>query len=165
MAIHSSIPSMVRESLVETFLVSEYCIKFQKDPNIWKSNGCYGYPASKLLFSIVDTIGSYVIGINPRKHFDILSHPDYYNLELDEKSIKIIYENYRSTLEHNSAMPLNHILDIGNENDKVFEIVNGCPRINLISFLILSEHVLGKFLPESEKIISGSKKIQDILKK
>lgn len=165
MAIHDSIPPMVRESLIETFLVSEYCINFRKDYSIWGSCGCYGYPAAKLLFSIIDTIGSYVIGGGSRKHFEILNHSDYYNLYLDEKSIKIIFENYRSLLEHNSVIPPNHILDIGTKDNKTFEMVDEKPHINLFPLLILTRGILKKFLPESEKIISESEKIKNILKK
>lgn len=165
MGIHNTIPSMVRESLIESFLVSKFCVYFEKDSNIWKSNGCYGYPAAKLLFSIVDAIGSYVIGGKTRKHFKILNHPEYYNLKLDKKSLEIIYENYRCILEHNSAMPVNHFLDIGQEGSAVFEFNDNKPFLNLMPFLILTEEVLKKFLPESEKIISESEKIKDILKK
>ena len=156
---------MVKESLVESFLVSKCCINFKKDPKLWGSHGCYGYPAAKLLFSIVDAIGSYVVGGSTRDHFEILNHPDYYNLELGDESIKTIYENYRGLLEHNSAMPFDHLLAIGNEEGKVFERTNDMPCINLVPLLNLTEKVLEKFIPESEKIISESKKFQDILKK
>ena len=166
MAIHGTISSMAKEALIETFLVAQYCVKFEKDPRIWGASGCYGYPAAKLLFSIVDTIGSYVIDNNdPRQHFKILNHPDYYNLGLSEEDLKIIYENYRSLLEHNSVMPFDHFLNIGNADGKVFEIVNNKPTLNLLPFLLLTKKILEKFLPDLEKIISESKKMQDILKK
>jgi len=49
---------MIKESLPELLSVSEYCVDFRKDPKIWGSEGCYGYPANILLLAIADAIGS-----------------------------------------------------------------------------------------------------------
>ena len=162
MAIHYKISSMVQEALIEMFLVANFCINFRKDPKIWGSYGCYGYPAAILLFSIADAIGSYVIGGNTRKHFDILVHKDYYNLNLKDEDIDLIYKNYRSLLTHNAALPYNFYLNIGKKNDSVYQIKDGKPLINLLPFFLLTKKVLNKFLNEADKIISKSKTLKEI---
>jgi hypothetical protein len=165
MAIHSSIPSMLQESLVEIFLVARDCINFRKDPKIWGSCGCYGYPAAILLFVIADGIGSYVIDGNTRQHFDILNHKNYYNLNLDKKSIDIIYEKYRCLLTHNAVLANNTVLDIGNDNLPVFNIQDNVCYIYLKPFLEITKVALGKFLLDVKPIVENSKQLQEILKK
>jgi len=165
MAIHFSIPSMLQESLVEMFLVARDCINFNKDPRIWKSYGCYGYPAAILLLAIADSIGSYVIDGNTRQHFDILNHKDYYNLNLDKKSIGIIYRRYRCLLTHNAVLGTNTILDIGDESYPVFKIQNNISYIYLKPFLKVTKMSLEKFLQNVESVVWNSKQLQEILKK
>lgn len=142
---------MLKESLLELLNVVEYCVNFRKDPEIWGSNGCYGYPSAILLFSIADSIGSYVIGGKTRKHFDILDHPDYYNLNLGKSCIDIIYKKYRNLLTHNARLAVNVVLDIGDENSDVFQIINELPHINLLPFLKITKIVVKKFLDRQEK--------------
>jgi len=165
MAIHFSIPSMLQESLVEMFLVARDCINFRKDPKTWKSHGCYGYPAAILLFAIADSIGSYVIGGNTRQHFDILNHKGYYNLNLDKKSIDIIYERYRCLLTHNAVLATNTVLDIGGKSYPVFKIQNNISYIYLKSFLKTTKVALEKFLQNVESTVWNSNQLQEILKK
>lgn len=164
MAIHYSIPSMLQESLVEIFLVSRDCINFRKDPKLWKSSGCYGYPALILLFVIADSIGSYVIGRNTRRHFDILDHPDFYNLKLGKNKIDIIYEKYRCLLTHNGVLAKNMFLNIGNNKSAIFEINKKICSINLIPFLNLTKKVLKKFLENCDEIVNKSQKLKEIIK-
>lgn len=165
MAIHENTQSMLFESLPEMFLVAEYCVNFEKDQNIWPAPGCYGYPAVLLLCSIADAIGSYVIGGNIEKHFDILNHQDYYDLGLDKKDIKLIYNSYRNLVSHNAVLAPGTMLDIGTATELVFEMRGGTPLINLQPFLDKTRIVLGKFLANSEEIITNSKQLQDIIKK
>jgi hypothetical protein len=73
---------MLQESLVEKLLVVKYCIEYRKDPKVWGSYDCFGHPSLVLLLSIVDTIGSFVIGGKTRNHFDILNDKKYYDLNL-----------------------------------------------------------------------------------
>lgn len=164
MAIHYSIPSMLQESLVEILLVAKDCINFRKDPVVWGSQGCYGYPAAILLFSIADSIGSYVIRGRTRKHFDILNHKDYYNLNLDKNSSDIIYKRYRCLLTHNAIMAVNTVLDIGNKNSAVFEVKQEITYINLLPFLYISKTSVIKFLERANKIALSNKQLKDILK-
>ena len=154
---------MLRESLVEMYLVAKDCINFRKDLNVWGSNGCYGYPAAILLFSIADSIGSYVLGRTTREHFNILNHNDYYNLNLDTGDIEIIYKSYRCLLTHNAVMAPDTVLDIGQIGDAVFEVVNGVPKVNLTPFLEITRSSLIKFFEGIETIVGNSQQLKDIL--
>lgn len=166
MAIHNSIPSMLQESLIEMIAVADYCISFRKDHKSWGSHGCYGYPGAILLFSIADSIGSYILGgIFAKNHFKILNHPDYYNLGLTRKEINIIYKNYRCLLTHNSVMPMNHLLDIGTIQDPVFEYKNNMPCINVTPFLGVSKDVVIKFLENDRDVVMNSQTLKKILSK
>ena len=165
MAIHYSIPSMLQESLVEMVLVAEYCINFRKDSKIWGSHGCYGYPAAILLLAIADSIGSYVVGGDTRKHFDILKDENYYSLDLDEDSIDIIYKKYRCLLTHNAVIATDAALDIGSEDDDVFEVKNSKIFINILPFLIVSKVTVRKFLEKADDIVPNSQMLNEILTK
>jgi hypothetical protein len=146
MAIHTSKESMLKESLTELVRVVQYCINFRKDPAIWGSHGCYGYPAAILLFSIADSIGSWIVGGKPQKHFDILKHENYYNLNLSGEDIKLIYDGYRCLLTHNALLKFDVFLDIGREEDAVFEFKNNKPYLNLLPFLKVTERAVKNFL-------------------
>lgn len=165
MAIHNSIPSMLKESLVEIFLVAQDCINFRKNPKIWGSNGCYGYPSAILLFSIADSIGSYAIGGNTRKHFDIFNHKNYYNLGLTDSELKIMYENYRCLLAHNAVMSPNTFLDIGKVGDPVLSVENGIPTVKLVPFLEITRNSLSEFIKNSDKTVNRSQQLIKILNK
>jgi hypothetical protein len=165
MAIHDSISSMLKESLVEMFIVAQDCVNFRKDPNIWGSNGCYGYPSAILLFSIADAIGSYVIRGKTRKHFEIFNHKDYYDLNLSASELKLIYENYRCLLTHNAAMPPNTMLNIGKVGDSVLYIKNGVPTVRVAPFLEITRSSLSEFLKNSDKIVNSSQQLIKILNK
>lgn len=156
---------MLRESLTEMFLVAKDCINFRKDPSVWGSSGCYGYPAAVLLFSIADSIGSYVLGGRTRNHFNILNHSDYYNLNLDDRDIKIIYTSYRCMLTHNAVMAPNVVLDIGQSNSPVFDVLNGVPKINLVPFLEITRNSLIRFLENIETVVGNSQQLKNILDK
>lgn len=62
MAIHDSPASMLKESLIEILDAAKYCSDYRKNDEKWgiyKTGGCLGFPAGILLFSIIDSIGSY----------------------------------------------------------------------------------------------------------
>ena len=169
MAIHFSIPSMLQESLIEMILVAKYCVEYKKDQKKWGSPGCYGYPAAILLFSIADSIGSFVLGGNVENHFKILNDPEYYDLGLDDKSIKMIYDNYWNPLHHNTVIPPGYFLDIGTPDSPVFIIKKRGPFrgpfLNLVPFFIVSVKAVQNFLNKAEKIVPNSKQLEDINKK
>ena len=152
---------MLQESLIEMVLVADYCIKFPKDPKIWHSEGCLGYPSAILLFSIADSIGSYVLG--RKKSFEILNHPDFYNLSINKEDIDIIKKRYRDLLIHNTVMATDCLLSIGNKSSQVFERRGGNPCINLTPLLIVTKKAVLEFLKKADKIIMDSKEIENIL--
>jgi hypothetical protein len=62
MAIHPTSASMLKESLPEFLEVANYCADHRKTEEKWgefKKGGCLGYPGAVILFSIIDSIGSY----------------------------------------------------------------------------------------------------------
>ena len=163
MARHLTVESMLQESLVEITLVAKYCLEFQKDMRIWGAPGCYGYPAAVLLFSIADSIGSYVIGGQTKDHFNILNHKDYYNLSLSNKTIDDIYKKFRCLLTHNAALPAKTQLNIGIKTDPVIQIVNSDMRLNLIPFYYKTKDAVLEFLTNAQNIVPNSKQLKRIL--
>ncbi len=153
MAIHTEKVSMIKEALQEYIEVAEFCVYFDKlKDDRWCSFGCYGYPAGLLLLSIADAIGTEIMGggddIN--KHFEILNKSDYYNLGLDEETLKALKKEYRNRLVHNAYIGTNVYLDIGVEEDPVIQKVNSLYKLNLLPFLLLSKNVVKKFINEQE---------------
>jgi hypothetical protein len=143
----TTLNNIVYESLVENLLVSSYCIKFRKDPLRWKEEGCYGFPATILLFSIADIIGSYIIGGSTKKHFEIFNNNDYYNLNLSENALEEMYKHYRCLITHNGAMPPGRLLDIGTNDDPVVIKTNSGEMIlNLVPFWNKTYFCVEKFL-------------------
>jgi hypothetical protein len=155
---------MLQESLVEMTLVAKYCLEFRKDIRTWGAPGCYGYPAAILLFSIADSIGSYVIGGRTKKHFNILKHKEYYNLTLSDKKIDVIYKKFRCLLTHNTALPEGAQLSLGKKTDPVFQIINSNVRLNLIPFYYKTVNAGLKFLKNVKIIVPNSEQLKKILK-
>src|SRR5262245_23475504 len=139
MAIHPSLVALLRESLPEFLHTAAYCVSFRKDDTWGRTQvgGCLGLPASALLLSIADSIGSYHAGDpqfvvlldgkqvpirnDPSQHLFIFNSK-YYGLSLARTTIKKIYENYRCLLVHNSALAFDHFLFKGGEDDDPFPI-------------------------------------------
>jgi len=164
MAIHSNLQSMLNESLPEMLLVAKYSVEFQKDTNIWPAPGCYGYPAAILLLSIADSIGSYVENGNVKNHFKVLNNKDYYGLNLSENEIKIIYDEYRNLLVHNTVMSTNVGLNIGSSSDPVLQNQNGRFWLNLVPFYNLSVKAVNSIL-NNPKALNNNQTILNIYKK
>ncbi|MFA5879988.1 MAG: hypothetical protein WC860_07430 [Candidatus Margulisiibacteriota bacterium] len=155
---------MLNESLPEMLLVAKYCVEFRKDPNQWLSEGCYGYPAALILLSIVDSIGSYIEQGSVANHFSILNNQEYYNLNLEQSTIKVIYNYYRNTLSHHTVLTKNIALDIGQIGDNLIDKVNNCYILKLVPFYNISVDVINKFLNNPE-ILKNNKTIEYINKK
>lgn len=149
MTIHYSKKTMIKEALQEYIEVAEYCIMFdKKEDSRWgTAAGCYVYPAGLLLLSIVDAIGTNIIGggDDMKKHFDILNHNDYYNLGLDNNALNSIRHEYRNRLSHNGYLGKNVMLDIGKETDMVLEKYGSLYKLNLLPFLICSKRAVERF--------------------
>jgi len=122
MAIHDIPASMLKESLDESLEAARFCVTYKKVDGKWghfATGGCLGYPGAILLFSIVDTIGSYFrknldftmtidgkeekINADGWEHFKILNSK-YFNQTLSSEFIKKLYSNFRSRLTHNSIL-------------------------------------------------------------
>lgn len=122
MAKHDSPASMLKESLDESLEAARFCADYKKTDKKWgefSTGGCLGYPSAILLFSLVDTIGSYfrkdksfVIMINGKpetidgldwEHFKILNSK-YFNQNLSAEFIQQLYRKFRSCLTHNSVL-------------------------------------------------------------
>lgn len=164
MAIHKNIPSMLQESLPEMLLVAKYCIEFRKNINIWPAPGCYGYPSALLLLSIADSIGSYIEKGSVENHFKVLNNPVYYRLSLGANELKIIYNNYRNLLSHNTAMATNVGLDIGLSSSPVLESQNGLYLLNLVPFYDVSVRAVNALLNNPD-ILKDNQTVDNIYKK
>lgn len=122
MTLHSSPASMLKESLDETLEAVSLCVDYRKTESKWgqfQTNGCLGFPAGVLLFSIIDTIGSYyrknkafkikidntwtLINGEGWEHFKVLNSK-YFKQNLSSEFIKTLYTKFRSNLTHNSTL-------------------------------------------------------------
>jgi hypothetical protein len=115
MAIHTSLSSLLLESVPEYLEVAGHCLRRKK-----VNGGVYGFPAALLLLCITDTIGSYhrgdqsfrvfvdgadcFINGDSAKHFYILNS-SYYCQSLSRKQIEKFYDYYRCLLAHNASLP------------------------------------------------------------
>jgi hypothetical protein len=164
MAIHPNLQSMLHESLPEMLLVAKYCIEFRKDIKLWPAPGCYGYPAALLLLSIVDSIGSYVEQGKIKNHFKILNNNDYYGLSLSEKEIRIMHDDYRHLLAHNTLISTNVELHIGSSKDPVLQNQNGRYSLNLIPFYNTSVRAVNSLL-NNPTLLNNNQTILNVYKK
>jgi hypothetical protein len=172
MALHDSPASMLKESLNESLTVAEYCLAYRK-----KDGGCLGYPAAMILFSIVDTIGSYFrknkdlkilidgklrfIDSDGYKHFFILNS-SYFEQHLSEQIIKILYAKFRSLLTHNSVLGAKAMLILGNNHELgafLKSRVNSdeLDVVSLTQFYALCKKAVRRFLNDADEIVPKSK--------
>ncbi len=119
---HSTPSEMLFESLDEILFTARLCLDYRKvNSTIWPKphaiGGTLGFPATLLLFSIVDSIGSYYdnaeIQIGKSKHtikadkvkshFYILNS-QLFNLNLSEADFEQIFSAIRNKLAHNSLI-------------------------------------------------------------
>ncbi len=179
MAVHESIPSMLRESLPEYLHVAEFCITYRKDIR-WGSNqvgGCLGYPGAALMFCILDAIGSYYRGRedfivkidgkdktirNDKHHHFYVLNSEYYRQQLTEDVIKKLYGNYRSLLLHNAALPVDHILFICEESPFPFPVLNNRPHVNVTAFLRISKEAVALFLQRIDEVANRGDQVRNI---
>jgi hypothetical protein len=142
MALHLSPESMKLESLDESLEAARYCIEYRKTDAKWgefATGGILGYPAGILLFSVVDTIGSYYknkplpitidgapssIGSAAEDNFRILNSQKYFNQNLSAKFLKAVYGKFRSALTHNSVMGKNALMFPDNSSIPIYKKSN-----------------------------------------
>ena len=186
MALHSTPASMLKESLFETLEAAKFCSNYRKTDEKWgqfKTGGCLGYPGAILLFSIIDSIGSYYrknstykIPIDNKQmkidsegwqHFKILNSK-YFNQTLNEKLIRELYNGFRSRLTHNSVLGKNSIMIMDNKSfgqgvsGQAFFMAKTKEGKDILVISIkelweLCENAINKFYKDIDKIVPTSK--------
>jgi len=180
MALHSTLQSMLRESLPEYLRAAEYCTSYVKEASLWgdeQSGGCLGYPAALMLLSIVDTIGSFHRGkdelqiivdgkrVKIRKdgfqHFYVLNS-EYYDQSLDSSSIKRLHDNFRNLLAHNASLAPLHFLVKWPQEPALFPKKDSYPLVNIPPFLEKSKHAVDLFLRRIDELLPNSEQARNI---
>jgi hypothetical protein len=174
MAIHGKKLGLSKEYIYEMLHVAEYCVTYRKnDKAQWGNNatgGILGFPATIILFSIIDCIGSYFrndpnfsvkiddrdwIINKPNQHIYILNSK-YFNLTLRQHDLDNIYNNVRSTLTHNSLLPEGYFLQVGENEDLPFNIaLNEYDKIiyfiNVIKLFEFTKAAVEQFMGDLDK--------------
>ncbi|WP_293299583.1 hypothetical protein [Pedobacter sp. UBA4863] len=174
---HKSPKEMVIEALEEHIFAAKYLLNYRKlDKHVWANanGGVLGFPATILLFAIVDTIGSYYRNTNYQiqvdglsttiddegwQHFKILNSL-YFNLNLSTEDLKQIYVFARSKLVHNSVIGSNFLLKAS--NDSPFIAITTTENsikyvLNLKSFCRQCEQAIINFRNNADEIFQNSK--------
>jgi hypothetical protein len=104
MAIHSEPAALSAEVIQEYLVTVDLCLQHRKS-----DGGCLGYPATLLLFCVVDALGGYLAldkgnDIPKGEPFRVLNHPCF-GLTLNTDQIKRLEWWYRNGLAHNAALP------------------------------------------------------------
>jgi hypothetical protein len=138
MAIHDE-PAALSVEVIEEYLVTVgLCLQHRKP-----DGGCLGYPATLLLFCVVDALGGFLAldkgnDIPKGEPFRVLNHPCF-GLTLTTDQIKRLEWWYRNGLAHNAALPPGTCLT--GEQGEPFEFAgNGDPvKIRVFPFHQLVE--------------------------
>jgi len=149
MAIFNKQNDLTIASLKENLIAIKYCLSYDKSSINQTEHGCLGIPATILMCSIIDTIGSYYRGSESiiqiddadykikcaEEHFYILNHMAYFNMNLSMETIKDFYSTYRSKLTHNSSLPAHNYLYFDKNQEQSFHVDNNkkITQINLHS--------------------------------
>lgn len=131
----------IAEAIKESLTIIEYCLRKDKLSGLQSddySKSCYGYPAAILLFSIIDTIGSFFRGSQQKinvdskerkitgtnDHFFVLNLRPIFDLNLTKTAIEDLYSTYRCKLTHNHALPFNNYLKNCSQENEIFKYNN-----------------------------------------
>ena len=169
---------MIKESLPEFLNAAKFCLEFRK-----KDGGCLGYSCALLLFSVIDSIGSYFRGnsqfeinidyqatkINKDgwEHFKILNS-NYFKQNLSENFIRKLYSSYRSFLSHNAVLGRDSLMIIDNTilNDGTFgrpfiekqsHNMTKCYIISLSELYSICEIAVSEFYKDIDNVVPYSK--------
>lgn len=96
MAIHLNANSLTTEVIEEYLDIAKLCIATKK-----QDGGIYGYPATLLLFCVINALGSSLIAGN--EPFRILKQAPF-NCGLDDRQVKRLEQWYRNILVHNGMI-------------------------------------------------------------
>ena len=96
MAIHQNANSLTIEVIEEYLDIANMCIATKK-----QDGGIYGYPATLLLFSVINAVGSSLIAVN--EPFRVLKEAPF-NCSLEDRQVKQLEQWYRNLLVHNGMI-------------------------------------------------------------
>lgn len=172
---------MVQESFREILFTVRKCLDYRKiqDKDYWSTShntphGVLGFPSAILMFSLVDSIGSYyernkemqiklrgekntAIISTVESHFFILNS-EYFNLNLSKVDITRVYE-CRNSLLHNNVLTKEIQLIYSSEKPFIHPITyqdgektETFFQIRLVSFLEACENAFKMFMSNREVI-------------
>ncbi|MGH9562694.1 MAG: hypothetical protein ACRD3S_14680 [Terracidiphilus sp.] len=96
MTIHPNVNGLTIEAIEEYLDIAKFCISSKK-----QDGGIYGYPATLLLFSVINAIGeSQTAGNEP---FRVLKEKPF-GCQLNDRQIKKLEQWYRNLLTHNGMI-------------------------------------------------------------
>lgn len=190
MATHPTSASMLKESLPEFLEVAKYCADYIKTDEKWgnfKTGGCLGYPGAVILFSIIDSIGSYYrknrefkITVDSKEtfitgegneHFKILNSK-YFNQNLPMDFIKKLYVEFRNRLTHNNVLgkdvlmiPNNESVNLGLINNAFFTLNHEDGKIeyglSIKELTDLCEKAITEFIKDIDIVVPNSRQGKD----
>ncbi|HTU45708.1 MAG TPA: hypothetical protein VMF91_11635 [Bryobacteraceae bacterium] len=96
MAIHLNANSLTVEVIEEYLDTAKLCIATKK-----QDGGIYGYPATLLLFCVINALGSSLIA--GKEPFRVLNEAPF-NCGLDNRQVKQLEQWYRNLLAHNGMI-------------------------------------------------------------
>jgi hypothetical protein len=96
MAIHSDVNSLTIEAIEEYLDIARLCITNRK-----QDGGIYGCPATVLLFSVINAIGTSQLACN--EPFRVLKEKPF-SCPLNDRQIKQLEQWYRNLLTHNGMI-------------------------------------------------------------
>ena len=162
---------LLKEGLREQIFAAKHHIEYRKlDSNLWNdiaNGGILGYPATIILFSIIDAMGSVFSGnqdfkinvggketvIKKTNHHIYILNSKYFGLNLEWEDLKSLYDNVRSPITHNCILPQGYTLQVGTGTDHPFYIgINENGKriyfINLIALYKVTHTDLEEFLQD-----------------
>jgi hypothetical protein len=96
MAIHPDASSLTAEAVEEYLDIAKLCITTKK-----QDGGIYGYPATLLLFCVIEALGNSLIADN--EPFRVLKRAPF-NCPLNDRQVKQLEQWYRNPLAHNGMI-------------------------------------------------------------
>lgn len=96
MAVHPNATSLTVEVIEEYLDIAKMCIATRKP-----DGGIYGYPATLLLFCVINALGNSLIGGN--EPFRLLKQAPF-KCGLDDRQVKQLEQWYRNLLAHNGMI-------------------------------------------------------------
>jgi hypothetical protein len=122
MAQHPNSESLTIEVVEEYLATAKYCLDFVKP----ETGGCLGYPATLLLFCVINTMGGYMI--REKEPFRVLN-TQLFGLNLNPAQIKQIEKWYRNLLAHNGMIAPGTTLSPEPDGDPFGFSSNGEPTL------------------------------------